>query len=1092
MSFHENNQIVNTSYQYLSSINSRKNNYSVSPGSIKYKKIGNYILLSTIGSGTFSVVKLGIHLPTQQKVAIKILDKNRINDENDIKRISREIHILSKLSHPNIAQLYETIPSEKHIYIIMEFIEGHDLFQYIYSLTRLTELKASKLFRQLISCLEYIHTLGIVHRDIKPENILLNKKKTSIKLVDFGLSNSYKHGSLLKTACGSPCYASPEMISGKEYDPLYSDLWSCGVVLYCMLVGKLPFDDEDIKLLYYNIRYANYFMPPFLSNIAQDFLRKILTPNPNRRIRLEELKKHPFFLIGERTPLLKGILVGIEDIPINIEIVKKIKNVYFKDNNKIDENYIISNLKQNHHNNITAIYYLMIKKIEDNNDVINKTKNIIQKNSKNENNNNTNTNYDNISNGNNKIDSKTNNKNKINNSLNNSINEASKQEGNIFNVNNIKRITFNSNDISLKSNKTQQKIQKNKKKVEDNSKLDKRFNVVVINNIVTDSPNNKIINSKDNNINHNNSHMAFSKKNNNSNNKMNYSNNFINSNNQNIYSNNTTNNITNNSNIRTRSDNNRVKNKNLITTKNIIYNKKCISKKEKNSFNITSKSQSKKKNTLIKKNNIRFNYRNKIYKNNSINQNNDNISNDNTIEINSITSNKIKAKKKIKDINLKRINFKFKDINYIEVNTKTNNNINKVEIKKPYSKNKQKYNKIISRNEKLIYNNYNNTNSKGDETSYLTQSKIKNIIINENFFGHNNFNSNKLLINDFNKTFTDKNKINLVKTDDSILQNKNAYNSLNINYINNYKNNLDTSESNSPNININCNNNVNIYINKNNKIKDKKYNSCNNKNNRNKICFNNENIENGGCNEKFNNLLGFNLNNMIIKGRTYHNSNSKNRNNTTVIKNNSLIKDKNELFHSKSKQKQYKISITLQNDNYKNKINELDNHSVEENKFQINNNNEIQNNKNKFLNSETIGNQNNNLNKISLDSPINFNSPKIYNNINKITNNSNINKTGISVNFSNITKKKLSKEKIQKNIKNKEVNNLNNLNIMNDCLNRIINNNYNLKNNMRNNVCLESKKIYNNTYYSTGKKIVYDNKTKNVKCLSFNKNKEIN
>ncbi len=260
MSFNENDQILKTSYQYLSPINPRKNNYSVSPGSVKYKKIGNYILLSTIGSGTFSTVKLGIHLPTQQKVAIKILDKNKIKNENDIKRISREIHILSKLYHPNIAQLYETIPSENHIYIIMEYIEGHDLFQYIFSLTRLTELKASKLFRQLISCLEYIHTLGIVHRDIKPENILLNKKKTNIKLVDFGLSNSYKHGSLLKTACGSPCYASPEMISGKEYDPLYSDLWSYGVVLYCMLVGKLPFDDEDIKLLYYNIKYANYII----------------------------------------------------------------------------------------------------------------------------------------------------------------------------------------------------------------------------------------------------------------------------------------------------------------------------------------------------------------------------------------------------------------------------------------------------------------------------------------------------------------------------------------------------------------------------------------------------------------------------------------------------------------------------------------------------------------------------------------------------------------------------------------------------------------------------------------------------------------
>ena len=242
----EQKHTVRTSNQDTSINNSRKNN-SVSPISSKYKKIGNYIILKTIGSGTFSTVKLGLHLPTQQKVAIKILDKSRIKDESDIRRISREIHILSKLYHPNIAQLYETIWSEKHIYIIMEYVDGNHLFNYINSLRKLTEIKASKFFVQLISCLEYIHILGIVHRDIKPENILLTKNKSQIKLVDFGLSNSYKYGTLLKTACGSPCYAPPEMISGKDYQPLYSDLWSCGVVLYCMLVGKLPFDDEAYR-----------------------------------------------------------------------------------------------------------------------------------------------------------------------------------------------------------------------------------------------------------------------------------------------------------------------------------------------------------------------------------------------------------------------------------------------------------------------------------------------------------------------------------------------------------------------------------------------------------------------------------------------------------------------------------------------------------------------------------------------------------------------------------------------------------------------------------------------------------------------------
>ena len=495
----ENNNIFRENkYQNISSQNSRKNNSSVSPNSSKYKKIGNYIILKTIGSGTFSTVKLGLHLPTHQKVAIKILDKNRIKDENDIKRISREIHILSKLYHPNIAQLYETIWSDRHIYIIMEYVEGNHLFNYINSLRKLNEIKASKLFVQLISCLEYIHILGIVHRDIKPENILLTKNKSKIKLVDFGLSNSYKYGTLLQTACGSPCYAPPEMISGKEYQPLYSDLWSCGVVLYCMLVGKLPFDDDDINILYKHIKSANFSLPNFLSNSAKDLLKKILNCNPNKRIRLEDIKKHPFYLMGEKNAYKnnfdKGILIGIEEIPVNEHIVKKMKKTYFKDNKKISEDYISNNIKNNCHNNITVIYYLMIKKLEEIKDNIHSRAKIKLLNVDN-NINNININYINNTEftPNNKII-----KNYIpykikekgekreiheidnQSSINCNIEEETKREkNNILNINNIRKLIFNSNDISLKSKYNKE-----------------RFNVVVINNILTETPQNKTLNIK--------------------------------------------------------------------------------------------------------------------------------------------------------------------------------------------------------------------------------------------------------------------------------------------------------------------------------------------------------------------------------------------------------------------------------------------------------------------------------------------------------------------------------------------------------------------------------------------------------------------
>ena len=428
---------------------------------IKCKKIGNYVLSSTIGTGTFSKVKLGIHLATQQRVAIKILDRSKIKDESDLKRINREISILKTLRHPNIAQLYETITSERHFYIVMEYIEGKDLFQYIYSKNYLDEVKASALFRQLISTLEYIHTLGIVHRDIKPENILLDKSKTSIKLVDFGLSNSYRHGELLRTACGSPCYASPEMISGKEYNGLYSDLWSCGVVLYCMLTGKLPFDDEDIKQLYRKIQNARYKMPEYLSDIAKDFLSRILRTNPEKRIKLEEIKRHPFYTIGEAKcpPLQKGILIGIEDIPVDYELVLEIKRKYYPDKPKITEEFICDNITSNNHNNLTAIYYLLQKQ---KNELLKKGRNDA-----------------------NVFKCKTSTSNTLNSSTNYHLKTVDRKKCDMFNLSTIKRISFDSNTMTPNSN--QGNIKKIDSTIHNNSNTtnnNNRFNVVVINTFV--------------------------------------------------------------------------------------------------------------------------------------------------------------------------------------------------------------------------------------------------------------------------------------------------------------------------------------------------------------------------------------------------------------------------------------------------------------------------------------------------------------------------------------------------------------------------------------------------------------------------------
>ena len=196
-----------------------------------------------MGKGTFGKVKLAHEISTGEKVAIKILEKDRIIDVADVERVSREIHILKLIRHPNIIQLYEIIETPKQLFLIMEYMQNGELFDYIVEKKRLDEREACQIFQQIISGIEYIHKLNIVHRDLKPENLLLDYDKT-IRLVDFGLSNTYKKEERLKTACGSPCYAAPEMIEAKKkYEPLLVDIWSCGVILYAMLCGSLPFED---------------------------------------------------------------------------------------------------------------------------------------------------------------------------------------------------------------------------------------------------------------------------------------------------------------------------------------------------------------------------------------------------------------------------------------------------------------------------------------------------------------------------------------------------------------------------------------------------------------------------------------------------------------------------------------------------------------------------------------------------------------------------------------------------------------------------------------------------------------------------------
>ena len=213
-------------------------------------ELSNYKYIKNIGEGTFGKVKLAIHKLTGEKVAIKVLQKNLITDPKQYERIQNEIKYLKLLNHPNIIKIYEVIENDSSFFIIMEYAIGGELFNYIVLKEKLSEKETSFFFYQIIQGLHYIHLKKICHRDIKPENLLLSNKKI-IKIIDFGLSSEYED--LLNTPCGSPCYASPEMLKGQKYKGLSVDLWACGVILFAMLFGYLPFDDEDDNNLFKKI-----------------------------------------------------------------------------------------------------------------------------------------------------------------------------------------------------------------------------------------------------------------------------------------------------------------------------------------------------------------------------------------------------------------------------------------------------------------------------------------------------------------------------------------------------------------------------------------------------------------------------------------------------------------------------------------------------------------------------------------------------------------------------------------------------------------------------------------------------------------------
>lgn len=257
-------------------------------------KIGHYTLGRTLGNGTFGKVKIGEHVVTKHKVAIKILNRQKIKSLDVVGKIRREIQNLKLFRHPHIIKLYQVISTPTDIFMIMEFVSGGELFDYIVKQGKLQESEARKFFQQIISGVDYCHRHMIVHRDLKPENLLLDHNM-HVKIADFGLSNMMLDGEFLRTSCGSPNYAAPEVISGKLYAGPEVDIWSCGVILYALLCGSLPFDDEHVPTLFRKIKSGIFPIPEYLNKQVVSLLCQMLQVDPLKRATVEEIKKHEWF-----------------------------------------------------------------------------------------------------------------------------------------------------------------------------------------------------------------------------------------------------------------------------------------------------------------------------------------------------------------------------------------------------------------------------------------------------------------------------------------------------------------------------------------------------------------------------------------------------------------------------------------------------------------------------------------------------------------------------------------------------------------------------------------------------------------------------
>lgn len=260
---------------------------------------GKYELGKLLGCGAFAKVYHARDVLNGRSVAVKVINKNKIMSSNLVSNIKREISIMRRLNHPHIVKLYEVLATKSKIYCVMEFVKGGELFAKI-AKGRFSEDLSRKYFQQLISAVGYCHSRGVFHRDLKPENLLLDENG-NLKVSDFGLSavkDQIRTDGLLHTLCGTPAYVAPEILSKKGYDGAKVDVWSCGVILFVLTAGYLPFNDPNLMSMYKKIYKGEFRCPKWMSSDLRRLLSRLLDTNPETRITVDQIIHDPWFKKG--------------------------------------------------------------------------------------------------------------------------------------------------------------------------------------------------------------------------------------------------------------------------------------------------------------------------------------------------------------------------------------------------------------------------------------------------------------------------------------------------------------------------------------------------------------------------------------------------------------------------------------------------------------------------------------------------------------------------------------------------------------------------------------------------------------------------